>query len=115
MNQKEYTNTLPKPKEIDKEYLEWSLKPRYERYVVRKDGCWDWTGSKTCGYGKVGRYLAHRLSWIIHFGPIPPNMLVLHNCHNRSCSNPQHLHLGTDIDNTRDKQARIWWEEKERE
>lgn len=45
---------------------------------------------------------AHRISWLIHRGPIPSGMLVLHSCDVRRCVNPKHLFLGTQLDNLRD-------------
>jgi hypothetical protein len=71
-------------------------------------GCWIWEGGcSSGGYGMATYYkkrdLAQRISWIIHNGPIPQGMNVLHRCDTPPCVNPHHLFLGTDMDNVLDK------------
>jgi hypothetical protein len=77
-------------------------------------GCWLWLGAVIPdGYGstKVDNkaILAHRRSWVIHRGPIPPDAHVLHRCDNRLCVNPDHLFLGDNLINVADKMAKGRW------
>ena len=71
-------------------------------------GCWVWTGKmRSRLYGEYGYWLAHRVSYQIHVGPIPDGLCVLHNCpggnDNPLCVNPDHLWLGTKGDNNKDR------------
>jgi len=82
-----------------------------ERFFSKVNSNWEWTASTdTGGYGhmRVGKKpeRAHRLSYRIHIGEIPKGMFVLHSCDNRICVNPDHLHLGTNADNMREKVER---------
>jgi len=90
------------------------LKPKYIQSFwdkVEKTGeetCWKWKGYKNRqGYGRIGIgpsecVNAHRVSWVIHKGPIPPKMFVCHKCDNPECTNPKHLFIGSRQDNTND-------------
>lgn len=76
-------------------------------------GCWEWQGGKTkSGYGmffygtfdgkeKMGK--AHKAAWTLIRGPVPDGLFVLHRCHNNKCCNPDHLYLGTHMDNMKDR------------
>lgn len=72
--------------------------------------CWQWTGTmESKGYGTMrvrGRPMkAHRLSLQIH-GINPGNMFVCHHCDNPACVNPDHLYLGSGMDNVKDMISR---------
>lgn len=77
------------------------------------DRCWEWSGFRLPGKWKYGRMkvnnrhvLAHRLSWLINRGPIPPGQYVLHKCDNPPCVRPSHLYLGSQKQNARDRDSR---------
>lgn len=79
--------------------------------IEKTDSCWLWHGTRgISGHGQVrhnGRPdLAHRVSYMIHKGPIPEGMVVRHKCDNPPCVNPYHLELGSAADNMRDKMIR---------
>lgn len=90
-----------------------SIEDRLERNSTPEpnSGCRLWLGAvDKDGYGqmKVGCVTkrAHRLSWQTHKGPIPDGLCTLHKCDVRSCIEPEHLFLGTDLDNARDRDAK---------
>lgn len=74
--------------------------------VKNPDDCWLWKGSKHDGYGRVSingkNYLAHRVIWKMANGIDPSAMSVCHSCDNPPCCNPNHLWVGTHVDNMQD-------------
>ena len=75
--------------------------------------CWIWLGAIQKGdmeYGlfKVkGRNIhAHRVSFILSWGPIPKGMLVRHTCDTPLCVKPDHLIAGTHQQKMDDRNSR---------
>jgi hypothetical protein len=93
-----------------------TLQERFgSRYLIDDKGCWIWQGATGGGYGQIrdfinGRHVivgAHRVSYMIHRGPIPPGLEIDHLCRNKTCVNPDHLELVTSGENTRRYSALI--------
>ena len=89
------------------------LQERFDRNYIPEpmSGCWIWTASlKKRNYGSFSsgkkNLIAHRASWLLHYGEIPEGLRVLHRCDNPPCVNPQHLFIGTNKDNTDDAVAK---------
>ena len=66
--------------------------------------CWPWTGFvKPSGHGltsiKGQPIHASRKAWILARGRIEPGKQVNHKCDNALCCNPDHMYLGTQVDN----------------
>jgi hypothetical protein len=66
------------------------------RITIDDRGCWVWQRARQRnGYGKARLserdWLAHRLSYEAHIGPIPDGMQIDHLCRNRACVKPAHL------------------------
>lgn len=95
--------------------LSQRVRERFWACVNKSGGHWIWSGTLTDrGYGRLKfkvdgkhRYFkAHRLSWQIHYGPVPEGLQVLHHCDIPACVNPACLFLGTHQDNMADMLAK---------
>ena len=79
-------------------------------------GCWEWVGTKRNGYGRTTTgsrtdgtrksISAHRLSYLLFKGDIPPGHEICHKCDNPCCINPDHLFTGTRQDNVNDREQK---------
>lgn len=98
---------------LDDDYLA-ELKVRFWAKVDKRgpDECWEWTAGTQNEYGKFylkGRHVpAHRVSYELVKGPLPApdarkKTHALHKCDNSLCVNPNHIFVGTHLDNMRDK------------
>ncbi len=71
--------------------------------------CWEVKrtrkGSGGYGYSKYGPddFGNHRISYVIHIGPLKFGEVVRHRCNRRGCWNPAHLEKGSAADNARDR------------
>lgn len=87
----------------------------YEFWAKQKvvGECWEWQGAVCAdGYGSasvkgIATHAAHRIAYILVHGPTASSHLfVCHTCDNRKCVRPEHLFLGTALDNARDRTAK---------
>jgi hypothetical protein len=88
-----------------------SIEIRFWAKVKKTRKCWLWTASTNGeGYGHLGKgragegtVAAHRFSWLLHHGSLPPRGIgILHKCDNPRCVRPSHLFRGDQNINMRD-------------
>ena len=83
------------------------------------DDCWErphkLRGLATHPYSHIPTYIdgrktevkAHRYSYALHNGSMPPELVVDHLCSNTICVNPAHLEAITQLENVRRGAAKI--------
>jgi len=82
------------------------ISDRIQSKIVKINGCHVWSGHRHIdGYGLIRiskkSRLVHRVAYSMYIGPTM-GMQVLHRCDNPPCCNPDHLFLGTHLDNKKD-------------
>jgi hypothetical protein len=80
------------------------------RFVIAPSGCWEWRMKvKNRPAMRVNGRLevAARVAFALFKGPIPlGESHVCHTCDNSQCVNPDHLWLGSCLDNMADRSAK---------
>ena len=86
-----------------------------KRQIDPVTGCWEWQGRRDrWGYGRITvshrRLSVHRLAASLFLGlELESELHVLHRCDNPGCFRPDHLYLGTNADNVRDRISKRAW------
>ena len=95
-------------------YVRGSPAERLAARLVPHGDCLEFDGYRDKkGYGRLGAgdgtkrvVLAHRLAYELAHGTVPDGLCVLHSCDNPPCCRPDHLFLGTRVDNNADMRAK---------
>lgn len=80
--------------------------------TINSNGCMEWNkSSDSHGYGDIRTkkklHRTHRISFEANNRIVLTSQeLVLHKCDNPKCNNPDHLYIGTQLDNVRDMMTR---------
>lgn len=95
--------------ELSKRYGTIEQRMDAETHPEPNSGCWLWAGAvDEFGYGRIrtggrSKTRTHVLSYQRHVGPVPSGKVVRHRCDMPSCINPDHLIIGTHLDNVQDR------------
>lgn len=71
-----------------------------------ESGCLIWIGGGD-RYGRFDKQYAHRFAWEQANRPLEPGEKVCHSCDTPRCVNPDHLYVGTQLDNMRDMRSKL--------
>lgn len=83
---------------------------KFDALIQKTQDCWLWIGDKYPNqYGRFynkgtkKRYRATLIAYLLNYGSVDEDLYICHSCDNPICVNPQHLFLGTCLDNNRDR------------
>jgi hypothetical protein len=76
--------------------------------IAGQDECWIWKACIKKGYGWFDGRNAQITAWELTYSPIEKysGIFACHKCDNPLCMNPNHLFLGTLLDNARDRHSK---------
>lgn len=79
-----------------------TIENRFWKKVRKTADCWEWiAGCDSDGYGRIDKYRAHQLSYILAYGSIPKGKELNHTCQVRRCVRPDHLEALTHKEHLR--------------